>query len=259
MDENINKIVKSISASRKYRNLYHPLVERICKEEYFKFKNEGDRVKAIKTKLHLLYGSYINETAVQKAEKLIGGDNAAILRLHASTRERLPHLFEFYGFIFDAAVEAETILDVGCGFNPFTLPYMPKKIKNYFACDVDAAASELFNRYFNSIGLPPSAYCEDIIVATPRERADIAFCFKLLPVLETQAKGRGLSLLLELNVKLIAVTFPLKTLCGKNSSFGINYDNYFQKLIGDSAGKLTVADKKTIGDELVYIVKKSEG
>jgi len=116
----------------KYDNLYPPLVERIY--------NEATDIKSAKKRLHQLYGAYNSANIHKKAEKILYSERFSecespeseafkIMRLHASTKERLPHISEFYQFITDHTGNPETILDLGCGFNPFSLHFMPKKPK----------------------------------------------------------------------------------------------------------------------------------
>jgi hypothetical protein len=106
------------------------------------------------------------------------------------------------------------------------------------------------------MGLPETAGCLDLIRETPKERADLAFLFKLLPVLEAQSKGRGYALLNDINAGRIAVTFPLKTLCGRNRGFGRHYESAFGEALSDRCKGLTVIGKREIGSELVYLLAR---
>ena len=257
---------------KKYQNLYEPLIQRVFSEE----KHKKDPEKAAKTRLHQLYGAYSQGNAYKKAEALLGSGSQstsrAILALHASTRERLPFLTEFYEFIAahtlaNAAVCAggsRIIADYGCGFNPFALPLMPpelvSKLEAYHAFDIDLHTKSLLNRFFQLHGLPPCAECADLAVETPclsETGVDIAFFLKLLPVLEAQREGRGYELVRATNAKFAVISYPLKSLSGREKGMQKNYSEAFEKALqtGKFAGLVPIAEKR-VGNELVYILKQ---
>ena len=229
---------------------------RICREEYVKYKKDKDKIKAVKNKLHIIYGAFFSDECHKKADAIINSDNidtAEIMRLHASTNERLSILDEFYSFIFDITGPAESILDIGCGFNPFSIPYMPADVKKYHAYDIDYRTVSLINNYFDLLNLPTLANNIDIIAETPCDTADAAFIFKLMPVIEAQSSGRAFRLLQEINAGYIIVTYPVKSLCGKNKGMSVNYAKSFEAGL---AHNFKIAGQKIIGNELIYIIKK---
>jgi 16S rRNA (guanine(1405)-N(7))-methyltransferase len=59
------------------------------------------------------------------------------MRSHASTRERLPDLDEFYAGVMQRTGALESVLDVACGLNPLALPWMGLPAGGrYLACDI---------------------------------------------------------------------------------------------------------------------------
>ena len=245
-DELYNEVIRS----KKYSALHEPLVRRICDEEGQKHKGP-ERTKAVKTRLHLIYGAYLKNDMHKKAEQLLDKfDLEGILRLHASSAERTQIMPELYRFIFDHAPCAR-ILDIGCGLNPFSLPYMPEKPSVYHAVDIDARTVLLINRYFVKTGLPPLCECIDVIAKTPRQCADTAFLFKLMPVIENQKPGRGFELLNELKTKYAVVTYPLKSLGGREKGMGRQYASVFEGLAGE---RHKIIGKASFKNELVYIL-----
>ena len=254
-------VLKEVMRSKKYSRLYPPVIERVCREEYIKFDRDLERAKAVKKKLHSLYGAFAKDGSIIKISALLdkmenGVDikktSAEILELHASTAERVNNLAEFYEFIFKY-INGGGILDLGCGLNPFSIPFMPEKPSSYRAFDVDTETRELIDRYFILLGLPPGCGCADLIIETPVQNADAAFLFKLAPVLESQRRGRAFELMNELRTELIIATYPLKSLGGKNKGMERFYPEKFEGSLGSG---LIIEDKKIIGNELVYIVKK---
>lgn len=259
-------ICEEILTSKKYATLYKPMVLRICEEEYKKHTNDKNRIKAVKNVLHSMYGAYISADSYKKASKLM--DNFIverqeverreilnnILHLHASTRERMQYLSVFYNYIFDNVGEVKSIVDIGCGFNPLTMSYFPEigDIK-YHALDIDGRIAELNNRYFSAIKMPPLARCVDIITETPDISADVVFLFKVLPLIDRQSKDRSARLIREIDAQYLIITYPTKSLTGKEKGMKSFYAAAFEDVLG---GTLSIASKKQIGDELVYVVIK---
>jgi len=251
--------------STKYNMLYPPLVERIYTEE--SRKSGKDCEKAVKTRLHQMFGAYVQGNAHKKAAALLqaleaGEDlaeiSAAIMALHTSTKERLPHLEHFCAFVANHTGSIETIIDLGCGFNPFSIPYWTGyKLKAYYAYDIDTRTKGLLNRFFMHLGLPPTAGCADLVVETPAYKADLALMCKLVPVLEAQAQGRGFELARQQHAKFLVITYPLKSLGGREKGMGKNYAAQFEKAQANGAlGGYVPVECKEIGNELVYVLAR---
>jgi 16S rRNA (guanine(1405)-N(7))-methyltransferase len=258
---------------KKYANLHPPLVARIAAEE----SKQKDPEKAVKTRLHRLYGAYTQPNAHKKAGAVLDAWEAsgaaspapteALLRLHASTRERLPYYTELYAFILNHTDPPASILDVGCGFNPFSLPIlfslMPvNRLHTYHAYDIDVQQAALLNRFFIRHSLPPTAGCLDLAVQTPDVEVDLALMFKLLPVLEAQSPAvsgtaaGGFRLASRLKARHLAITYPLKSLGGNEKGMERNYRHAFETAL--NAGQLspfTLLTEKRIGTEWVYILR----
>jgi len=253
--------------TKKYDRVYPPLVERLLAEE--EQKKGRDSVKAVKAKLHQVYGAYTQDNAHKKAAKLLDemenilpddlllGAASKLLSLHASTKERLPYYTDFYDFILEHTGPLESILDIGCGYNPFSIPLMPtSNLKTYYAYDIDTKTAEFINRFFTILGLPPMAQCADLAVHIPKDTADIAFMCKLLPVLESQAPGSGFKLAQGLNVRNLLITYPLKSLGGREKGMARNYAAAFEKAMAEGElGKFTLASQKQIGQEILYYLR----
>ena len=248
-------------------DLYRPFLERIYAEQSAKYKKDKDKIKAAKTKLHQAYGAYYSEKNIESAKLLIeiGGAlpplSEKLVKLSASSSERAGFAREFYAFIFDAlpCEKIRSILDMGCGFNPFFLPYMadmsPKAdIEAYFAIDIGVNLISLVNRYFVLAGLPEHGFCMDIISEIPDQTADLAFLFKIIPTLEHDKKGRGFEIMEQLKCKYTAVSFPTKTLGGKDINMADNYANFFEKNINRQ--KFAILDTHLFPGELVYVLGK---
>ncbi|MCL2571186.1 MAG: hypothetical protein FWE11_02185 [Defluviitaleaceae bacterium] len=238
---------------KKYSGVYEPLIKRLSEE--------NPDIKTVKTKLHQVYGAYTQDNAHKKAAKLLDNyDGAAtamaLLALHASTKERLPHYDDFYNFIFQYTGKVDSILDIGCGYNPFSLPLIPK-LQKYFAYDIDTRVADLLNRFFLYEDLPPKAKCADLAVEIPKDTADLALMCKLIPVLESQATGSGFLLARSLNVKHLLITYPLKSLGGREKGMEKNYTAAFEKAMEEGQlSSFTLVANQKVGSEILYLLTK---
>ena len=241
----------------KYSMIHPPLVARVYEEE--KARGAKDCEKATKTRLHQMFGAYVQGNAHKKAAALLG-QPVSILSLHASTKERLPHYPQFYEFLTTHAPNIQTIMDLGCGFNPFSLSFLPESVctslKAYYAYDIDTRTRDLLNQFFAQQNLPQTAACADLAVETPVEKADLALLCKLVPVLEMQRPGRGFELARQLDTKFLAITYPTKSLGGREKGMGKNYAAQFENAYASGAlGDFELLASAQIGNELVYILK----
>jgi len=262
---------------KKYTHLHPPLDSRIASEE----QTKRDPEKAVETRLHQLYGAYTQPTAHKKASAILTtletspaldqitlSQTDALLRLHASTRERLPHYPAFYRFLFTHIPAPASIIDLGCGFNPFSLPYLfeanpatRQTLQAYHAHDIDTQQAALLNRFFSLHNLPPAAECSDLAVPcfnssllTPN--SSLALFLKLLPVLEAQAAGSGFRLAQSLNVNHLVISYPLKSLSGKEKGMARHYRHTFETALHTGLlASFTPIAENTIGMEWVIVLQ----
>ncbi len=250
-----------MAAEGKYSFLAPALVLRIAREEYPKYKKEKDRIKAVKKRLHIVCGAFESENCHAGAASIIEStpgaefsreDLTRICSLHASTRERLPAMDEFYGFLNEVLEDPESVIDLGCGFAPFCAQLLPG-VRAYHASDIDARSIKNVEAWLSRRGILGSAEPLDAVSQTPATEADGAFIFKLFPVLEAQKKGRGFELMKELKVNRYAVSFPVKSLGGRDKGMEAFYSAGFE---GGLPNCFEITAKKLIGTELVYAVKR---
>jgi len=254
-------VLNVILSSKKYSGVYAPLIERLIREERAKHPKTADVIKAVKKRLHLMHGAYTGNTQKKLDALIAEAVNAdvinkisgEILKMHSSTSERAGCIEEFYEFIFKN-IKCGAVLDLGCGYNPFSLPFMPEIPGSYHAADIDAKAAESINKYLKLFGPSFKYFCADLVTETPATMADAVFMFKLLPVLESQKPGRGFELIKELDAERFVVTYPLRSLGGKKKGMEVFYPDSFEKCAAKF--KFNIIEKKIIRDELIYIAEK---
>ncbi|MCL1863362.1 MAG: hypothetical protein FWF78_07340 [Defluviitaleaceae bacterium] len=242
---------------KKYDMLYQPLVERIFAEN----AQKKDPLKAAKTQMHKMYGAYMQGKSYKKARELLDsssfdrGINEQILSLHSSTKERISHIAQFYEFIGKHTGAVDTLLDLGCGYNPFALSLMPFSPHTYYAYDIDLHTKDLLNRFFELSGLPQTAKCADLAIENPSENVDLALMLKLVPVLEAQKSGRGYELANSLNSRFLVISYPLKSLGGREKGMEKNYAASFNHAIVSGAlSRFSLVASQKIVNEMVYIL-----
>ena len=216
-----------------------------------RYKKSKDMEKAVREKLHGITSAF-NELGgdVQRAvAELDTNDVAAlteILKRHASTRERLPlsAMDALYAKIFETTGRPASILDLACGLNPVYLLHR-------FDCDVvgvDISKS--------CVSLIPNGVWGDLLCenAIPQERFHIALLFKILPLLERQKAGSATEIMNAVNAEYLVVTFPTRTLGGRNVGMEDNYTAWMEAHMPENR---TVAARFTTENELYYVLKEN--
>ncbi|MFQ6041286.1 MAG: 16S rRNA methyltransferase, partial [Candidatus Poribacteria bacterium] len=189
-----------------------------------------------------------------------------VLMLHTSTQERIPVLEKFYESIFDVTGQPQIVIDIACGLNPLTIPWMGlEETAQYFACDIDENTVDFIRRYLKLTGLKSMALVQDAIVQPPTLEADVALLFKTIPCLEQQEKGCSIRLIEALQAKHIVISFPVKSVGGKSKGMPANYERMLYDLIRGKDCSLRSPTPSAYGQvtkllfetELVFVIYKT--
>jgi 16S rRNA (guanine(1405)-N(7))-methyltransferase len=266
----VDQIVANVQASQKYCDVCVDTIRRIAAQEWAK-RGMAKRalklaIKATKSRLHQAYGAYetsLNYDRAYHALQAAYAEGTAeatqvvchrLLALHTSTRERLPILNRFYAEIFSHTGVPLSLLDLACGLNPLSLPWMGLSGEAaYSAYDIDAERIAFLQRYFDLAGLRGHAHLQDVIIDLPAERADVALLLKSTTCLERQRRGSTLALLDGLDARHIVVTFAVRSLGRREKGMLAHYARTFAEMVEDRPWAVTRLDFQT---ELVYVVEK---
>jgi 16S rRNA (guanine(1405)-N(7))-methyltransferase len=258
MDDNIFKEVKN---SKKYNSIYDETIRRICAEEQSKFNKRKEIVKSIKNKLHQISKSYFLGSFSREIKRLDNGEEIDInnlLKAHTSTNERLSFSEEFYDDIFGVVGKVDSILDIACGLNPIMLgEYFSLKgfeVKEYIAQDINLGALKAVNCYFDVAKRPVTIEASDLLITIPAVSTELALLLKIVPLLEQQKKDYYAQVINDLQTGYIVVTFPTKTMSGKNVGMSDYYRNLFNDFILSSDFKVLFT--KEYDNELLYILAR---
>ncbi len=248
-------VYQKLKESRKYKHLCEDTLRRISSWAVGRYDGK-QAVKAAKNKLHQVYGVYFENVNVKKIQTLVeeGGDVDRILCRHASTCERLPFIGEFYRDLFGRIGTPGRVLDLACGLNPFSVPLMGLgEGFEYIAYDIDTRLIAVINTFFSKVQGVCRAECGDILVSVPGVEADVVFLLKTLPCMEQQEKGVSEKIIQSLNAKYIVISFPSKSLTGKERGMA----EYYHQFILEILGRLSLDYfKLDYSNEVFYVVNK---
>ncbi|HRQ37734.1 MAG TPA: 16S rRNA methyltransferase [Chloroflexota bacterium] len=265
----IDELLTAVTQSPKYRTIAPDLVRRIGAVELAKRGNFKEAVKGTKNKLHQVGGAY-GDTAVDYPKALARLQNANgeeairqtcrdLMRRHASTRERLPILDEFYATTLAGLPPIHSVVDVACGFNPLAIPWMPLADDAvYHAYDIYGDMMAFLQGYFALIGVNGVAHHQDILSQPPAEPADLALILKALPCLEQAEKGAATHLLDAIQARHMLISYPAQSLGGRSKGMMENYEAQFWGLVNGqpkaAAGRDWHITRFEFATELVFMV-----
>ena len=261
MNEAYEQALQKLSAAKKYAGICPDTLARVLAESFERHKRPKEAEKAAREKLHGMTGAFMTPEECRRAEKALDawapGNDAALveaLSQHASTRERLPlaGMDALYERIFAATGVPGRVLDLACGLNPV---YLAARGHAVVGVDIQGAAVALVGRMREAHGLPVRAVCADLLVpgSVPEERFDLALAFKLLPLLETQRNGAGAALLRTVPARHIAVSFPTRTLSGRNVGMAAHYGEWMDAHVPEDR---VVAARFETENELFYVLSE---
>jgi 16S rRNA (guanine(1405)-N(7))-methyltransferase len=253
------EIVERVRRSLRYRSVDAALVARLAAEELPKARNSDDAVKRVKRRLHQAVGAFRWGPGVASAPWPTGDPTAlraacrAAMRGHASTRERLPHINTFFRTIWEVTGKPHRLLDLGCGLNPLTLPWMHLDADaNYIATDVDAGALEVVGGFLEAVGQPHVAEARDLVVDIAVPAADVALLLKLVTTLDRQDPLAAARLLDALPARHAVLSFAARSLGGRGGRER-TYRDRLDRLIADS-GRVRSIEEASVQNELVFVL-----
>ena len=249
-DDPVSRVVASVASSRKYSHLCPCTLNHIATWAWARHPNLRTATKAAKRKLHQVYGSFIRETDILEAQRLVETipfsleqeETRSVCRqimgLHASTRERLSYLDRLYPALLDAIdASPQHVLDMACGLHPLALPWMGlPPSTTYYACDIDQRIVETLNRFFERAGFRAKAECRDLLVGLPKVHADLVFLMKVLPGLEQQERGGASRVLGALDAEWVVLSMPGSTLSGREKGM-YEYYGAMVSHLADTTGR----------------------
>jgi 16S rRNA (guanine(1405)-N(7))-methyltransferase len=258
------EVVDAVLQSRRYKNVAPELVRRLAGEELPRSRNRADAQKRTKRRLHQIFGAYADPLPYDKLiDRLEGahGDEArfkkvcrSILPMHASTAERLKDLDRFYAPIFEITGQPSKILDLACGLNPLTIPWMGLAATTFYvATDIDTEMVRFLDRFLALAPVHGEARVNDLVAGPPGDEASVAFLFKAVPCLQHQASDL-LPILGAINANWLVVSFPTKSLGGRG---GKGMAGTYRGMMAEMAARRAwPVEEISFSSEMVFVIKK---
>jgi len=216
--------------------------------------------------LHLVLADYLSQLNYTLAEKelraaFLSGDRETIrqtcvdiMSRHASTRERIDILEEFYSRLFRITGKPKKLADLACALNPFSYRWMGLSDDTaYFAFDNNIKNIDLLNLYFKLENIDALAEVRDILCHPPKDFFDIALLFKMYHCLEHRQKGAGWEVIRNTPARWMVVSFPTHNLANRKSDIFANYKEEILSGIKENNWDLQIVEFQT---EKVLVIKK---
>lgn len=237
----LDTLVEAVLGSAKYREITPALIRSIGAQELRKRRNQKEAVKATKNKLHQTVGAYWQgRQAYDDWLALLTAADPGQVRTvcqtimghHASTWERLSLLPTFYTTIFADLPPIHSILDLACGLNPLTIPWMPLADDAvYHACDIAHDQVAFLSRALPLLGVQGSATVCNLLETIPTTKADVVLLLKTLPCLEQVDPTISERLLTTIDAPVLIVSFPGQSLGGRHKGMTTTYPAHLQALL----------------------------
>jgi 16S rRNA (guanine(1405)-N(7))-methyltransferase len=268
------QLLNSIRENKKYSSISEDLIRHEI-SSYFKInpkkveiierpRSEKFKkiVKDIRAKLHLAYGSFQSEDKDQREDylKSLQGINDyktfdKILSTSVSSKERLDDYEFLYKEIFKITGKPKKILDLGCGLNPISFPYMGINSCVYYAYDIDETDIGFLNEYFSLMKQYSQLNGKAFVLNIKNKglklpKGDICFMFKLLDVIEKNNHKLSEYIIKTLDCNYIVASFSIKTVSGKKMNHP--YRGWIEKMLERIDFKF---EKILTENEVFYIIK----
>ena len=268
-DDVLDRLVMAVRSSAKYGQVSEAFVRRVGAAELNKRRSLKEAIKATKNKLHQVGGAYLD--AAQEYPRWLAtlqgatvqGDEAlrdacrAVMAHHASTRERLPILETFFAETLADIAPVQSALDVACGLNPLAIPWMPLAPgATYLACDIYTDMMDLIGAFLPLAGVTGRAFVCDVVHEPPEQQAQVAFILKTIPCLEQVDKAAGLRLLDAVRADYALVSFPARSLGGRDKGMVAQYEARLGTLLAE---RRWPAQRFEFETELAFLVDRRRG
>lgn len=255
-------LLDKLLQSKNTRDVCPDTVRRVWEECRRRYKKPKDAEKAVREALHGVSGAFMTPDearhlawdmqawSINKTD--VGLEK--MLSRHASTRERLPvsSIDALYERIYGITGRPRSVLDLACGINPI---YLGARDIETTGVDISGSAVSAINGFGEVCGAPVRAVCADLLCpdSIPKRRFDLALLFKLLPLLERQRSGAAMDVMRSVDAAWLAVSFPTRTLGGRNVGMATNYAEWME---GHMPAGRTVAGRFETDNELFYLLKE---
>ena len=238
----------------------NPKALQAVSEERTRSEDYKKTIKHVRAVLRRIYGVFLTKATQEREKYLAEGKYGKILQTHLSTKERLPLYPVIYDKIFAITGKPAIILDLGCGLNPVSYPYMEVKAE-YYASELTDADCKFLEKCFEKMKIKGKAVPLDLTEAASNPellkqfpKADICFLFKVLDEIERK-KGRKTSeaLIKAIDAKYLVISFATKKVTGKPMKYP--YRRWLEQMLTRLGYEFEIIKES---NEIFYIVQKEK-
>ena len=281
--ESLKDLILGVKAKKELRNLddvfvkkkiedffkVHPEVKEKYEnknsfKEFIRSKEYSFLMKTIRGELREIYGVFVLDKKDERIDLLLKLEKNPkienynkMLKLHKSTKERLPYYEEIYKKIFDITGKPKSILDLACGLNPLAYNYLNYKPK-YIATELAGDDCLFLEEYFKRLKIDGMSFSFDLlgknaVSMLKKLKADVCFMFKTLDSLETIERNISEKLIKAVNCKWLIISFPTVSIGGKKS-IKQERRGWLEKMLERLKLKY---EKFSAPNEVFYVVRKT--
>lgn len=265
-DPALDDLVRRVRESAKYAQVTPSLIRRIGARELAAHRTAREAVKATQRRLHQVGAAYLEgrirydewlarlTAAHAEGPESLRRACRQMMRLHASTRERLPILPRFFQEILAPLAPVRSVIDVASGLGPLAIPWMPLAPgATYHAYDIYEDLAAFLNAFWPLVGVEGHAEARDVTGDPPEESAEVGMVCKFVPNAEQLAGGLALDLLDRLRARHLLVSYPAATLGGRDKGMAETYERAFYDLASRRPWHVT---PYRYAEELAFLVDK---
>ncbi len=229
----------------KYFKLYPKMKAKLLADKVKK-KDIKKVVKDVRSILHRAYGMFLLKSYFKKEKT---HDIDKLLKVHKSTKERLPIYYKLYKELFKITGVPKSLLDLGCGFNPLSIKYMNLDKVKYYAFDISKPDLDFLKLHIDFL----DTKSVNLLSVKRLPKTDVCFMFKLLNHIDLSKHHRESEKLLnKVRSKWLIISFPLKTMSGKKMNYR---QNNWLKFMAERNG-WELVKRFILGNEEFFIIKK---
>ena len=273
-DEIVDNIVDAVRSKKRLFNLDKNLIVKEI-EKYLvqnpsiisyisnpKSKKTKAMIKNIRAKFHDIYEIF-QTNSISKRDNMLDklelsdiDSHINILKTHISSKERIPFYAELYEKIFSITGKAKSVLDLSCGLNPLSFPFMKLPLSTrYFATELCEDDLLFIEKYFQKINLKNYSVIKMNLVNEFEKlkdiRVDLCFIFKVIDILETQKKHITYKLLESINAPFVVASFSMSNVKGERMRR--DKVHFFERMCRNLNYSFDIIEEP---NELFYVVNK---
>jgi 16S rRNA (guanine(1405)-N(7))-methyltransferase len=254
------KIESRILSSPKYADIHPSVILRQIHQLQYRFASDKDLEQAVRRKLHQAFGAYLGGNWLRKLEKGVAGEIDPVrdtcrdlMVLHASTRERIPDLYEVTAALADHIAENSRVVDLACGLNVLTLPWLfERKRFHYEGIDLHQRMAAAMGDFAQAAELDAAVSWGDVL-SPDVPQGDVAMMLKLLPCLEHQEDGSALRVVRETQADVILASFPTRSIGGRAKGMDHTYHRQIEIIANESGREL---ERLAFPSETIFVLKR---